>query len=243
MADNSSQNEVLIEGAPNAMPAPRRASSGNLKVAGLTLLACLLLAGQAVTTYVLLSQGQHLTALEEGTNTLRRQLGQRSTVPGGAARVMQVPLSMPLLKDFSEADDKAPQPRRLPLTRLQSAIKSDTGTTPVAAVLLDTKCALEANRALPASEQCHLHERGAFVVTAIIVMVTSSLLLCPVVFSGLITRLSPRLSLLLCCGTLCHSRGGTWARVQVGSVLPPPKSPPAVGGPDCGSGGGLVCQA
>ncbi|XP_076143284.1 CD74 molecule, major histocompatibility complex, class II invariant chain a [Alosa pseudoharengus] len=163
MADNSSQNEVLIEGAPNAMPAPRRASSGNLKVAGLTLLACLLLAGQAVTTYVLLSQGQHLTALEEGTDTLRRQLGQRSTVSGGAARVMQVPLSMPLLKDFSEADDKAPQPRRLPLTRLQSAIKSDTGTTPVAAVLLDTKCALKAvGRVHPGFYKPQCDEQGNY---------------------------------------------------------------------------------
>ncbi|XP_062404604.1 CD74 molecule, major histocompatibility complex, class II invariant chain a [Sardina pilchardus] len=144
MADNSSQNEVLIEGAPNAMPAPRQGSSGNLKVAGLTLLACLLLAGQAVTTYLLLSQGQHLTSLQEGTDTLRRTLGQRTTVPGGAARVMQVPLSMPLLKDFSETDDKAPQPRRLPLTKLQSAMKTDSGPTPAAAAELNTKCRVEA---------------------------------------------------------------------------------------------------
>ena len=57
----------------------RRASSGNLKVAGLTLLGCLLLAGQAVSTYVLLNQRQHLTDLQEGTNTLRRELSQRTS--------------------------------------------------------------------------------------------------------------------------------------------------------------------
>ncbi|XP_012669833.2 CD74 molecule, major histocompatibility complex, class II invariant chain a [Clupea harengus] len=147
MADNTSQNEVLIGRAPsteNVGPAPRRASSGNLKVAGLTLLGCLLLAGQAVSTYVLLNQRQHLTDLQEGTNTLRRELSQRTSVSGGAGRVMQVPLNMPLLKDFSKADEKAPQGRRIPLTKLQSAIKTDVETTPAGASALDTKCNLEA---------------------------------------------------------------------------------------------------
>lgn len=145
--DNNSQREVLIDHAPSAeviTPGPRRGSSKGLKLAALTVLACLLLAGQAVTTYVLLSQRQHISALEDGTNTLRRQMGQRSTVSGGAARVMQAPIGMPLLKDFSESSEQTPQARRIPLTKLRTAIKSDSEPTPAGASTLDTKCNLQA---------------------------------------------------------------------------------------------------
>lgn len=50
-----------------------------LKVAGLTVLACLLLAGQAFTTYYVVSQKDHLQALEKGQDTLKRELTRMLT--------------------------------------------------------------------------------------------------------------------------------------------------------------------
>lgn len=144
--DNNSANDVLIERAPSAEivnpVAPRSATSGNLKVVGLTVLGCLLLAGQCATAYMLLSQRQHLTSLEEGTDTLRRQLS--STGPAGPARVMQVPIGMPLLRTRLEQEEKAPPARRTPLVKLLSATKTETDPTPAGASELDTKCRLEA---------------------------------------------------------------------------------------------------
>uniref|UniRef100_A0AAY4D127 Thyroglobulin type-1 domain-containing protein n=1 Tax=Denticeps clupeoides TaxID=299321 RepID=A0AAY4D127_9TELE len=97
----SDHNDVLIErsGSQDTV-LPIIARSG---MVGLTVLACLLLAGQAVTTYFVVSQQQHLSNLEEGTNHLRKQLSQRNT---GGTKMMHIPVNtMPLLKDFSDLDN------------------------------------------------------------------------------------------------------------------------------------------
>lgn len=50
-----------------------------LKVAGLTVLACLLLAGQAFTAYYVVGQKDHLQALEQGQDTLKKELTRMLT--------------------------------------------------------------------------------------------------------------------------------------------------------------------
>lgn len=49
-------------------------SSRSYKVAGFTLLACVLIAGQAITTYFLLSQRSDIKALEEQNDNLHSEM-------------------------------------------------------------------------------------------------------------------------------------------------------------------------
>lgn len=57
----------------------RNSSGKPLKVAGLTVLACLLLAGQAFTAYYIVGQKDHLHALEQGQDTLKKELTRMLT--------------------------------------------------------------------------------------------------------------------------------------------------------------------
>ncbi|PWS23177.1 hypothetical protein DKP78_14510, partial [Enterococcus faecium] len=87
-------------------------------------------------------------------------------VAGRAPRVMQVPLNMPLLRDFSETAVKPPQPRRIPLTKLESAIKTDSQPTPAGASMLDTKCNLLAGATVhPGFYKPQCDEEGNYLPT------------------------------------------------------------------------------
>lgn len=48
-----------------------------LKVAGLTVLACLLLAGQALTAYFVWGQKEHISALSSGQEKLKTELTRK----------------------------------------------------------------------------------------------------------------------------------------------------------------------
>ncbi|XP_066524537.1 CD74 molecule, major histocompatibility complex, class II invariant chain a [Hoplias malabaricus] len=114
------QNASLLDRTNSAetfIPAPQRnANAKALKVAGLTLLACLLLAGQALTIYFVMGQRDHITALEQGQENLKNQMLTRR--PAVAPKKMQMAMnSMPLLTSLS--DDDSP-PQKSPLTKVQS---------------------------------------------------------------------------------------------------------------------------
>lgn len=61
----------------------RRGSSRAYKVAGITLLACVLMAGQAMITYFLLSQSADIRSLESQSDSLRFQLNRDRMNGGG----------------------------------------------------------------------------------------------------------------------------------------------------------------
>lgn len=55
-----------------------RGSNGKaLKVTGLTVLACLLLAGQALTAYLVWGQKEHISALTTGQEKLKTELTRK----------------------------------------------------------------------------------------------------------------------------------------------------------------------
>ncbi|XP_055034600.1 CD74 molecule, major histocompatibility complex, class II invariant chain a isoform X1 [Misgurnus anguillicaudatus] len=122
------QNDALIERVPseeNLILGSRqtsRSSNGKaLKVAGFTVLACLLLAGQALTAYFVWGQKQHIDSLTQGQELLKNELTRKSSA--GAPKVMRLPMnSMPLLKDFS--DETSDQKQTVPLTKLQPSFLS-----------------------------------------------------------------------------------------------------------------------
>lgn len=60
-----------------------------LKVTGLTLLACLLLAGQAFTAYYVVGQKDHLQALEQGQTILKKELTRMLTGMSGRMKKMR----------------------------------------------------------------------------------------------------------------------------------------------------------
>uniref|UniRef100_UPI0037E82008 CD74 molecule, major histocompatibility complex, class II invariant chain b n=1 Tax=Semicossyphus pulcher TaxID=241346 RepID=UPI0037E82008 len=87
MAESETQYQPLV-GAPSQqtainVPAQGGRPSRAYKVAGLTLLACVLIAGQAMIAYFLLSQGSDIKSLEEQNNNLQAQLtkGRPVSVP------------------------------------------------------------------------------------------------------------------------------------------------------------------
>ncbi|XP_073676881.1 CD74 molecule, major histocompatibility complex, class II invariant chain a [Garra rufa] len=119
-----SQDEALIQRVPSQDTVMSR-STGNsngkaLKVAGLTVLACLLLAGQALTAYLVWGQKEHINALTSGQEKLKTELTRKmSSVP---PKAMHLPMnSMPLLKDFSDesSDQTSSKKSSVPLTKLQ----------------------------------------------------------------------------------------------------------------------------
>uniref|UniRef100_A0A3Q3GU35 Uncharacterized LOC109997356 n=1 Tax=Labrus bergylta TaxID=56723 RepID=A0A3Q3GU35_9LABR len=87
MSDPETQYQPLV-GAPSQQTAVNEPAQGGrpsraYKVAGLTLLACILIAGQAMVAYFLLSQGSDIKSLEEQNNNLQAQLmkGRSSSGP------------------------------------------------------------------------------------------------------------------------------------------------------------------
>ncbi|XP_051506488.1 CD74 molecule, major histocompatibility complex, class II invariant chain a isoform X2 [Myxocyprinus asiaticus] len=117
------QNEALIQRVPSEetimSPGPSGNSNGKaLKVVGLTVLACLLLAGQALTAYFVWGQREHISALSVGQEKLKSELTRKMSA--GAPKVMHMPMkSMSLLKDYS--DETSDKKQSVPLVKLQPA--------------------------------------------------------------------------------------------------------------------------
>ncbi|XP_029021581.1 CD74 molecule, major histocompatibility complex, class II invariant chain a [Betta splendens] len=91
--------------------APRGGSNSRaLKVAGLTTLACLLLASQVFTAYMVLSQKQQIHTLQKSSERMGKQL-TRSSQAVSPMRMHMPMNSLPLLADFTSDEDpkkKAP---------------------------------------------------------------------------------------------------------------------------------------
>lgn len=110
MAEPEAQNQPLIGGQTAInVPAQSGRSSRAYKVAGITLLACVLIVGQAMIAYFLLSQRGDIKTLEEQNNNLKSEMtkGRSVAVP------MHMPMnSLPMLMDDSleeEASTGAPE--------------------------------------------------------------------------------------------------------------------------------------
>ncbi|XP_030297717.1 CD74 molecule, major histocompatibility complex, class II invariant chain b [Sparus aurata] len=106
MSDPETQTP-LIGGRPaiNVPAAQGGSSSRAYKIAGITLLACVLIAGQVMTAYFLLSQRSDIQSLEEQNNNMNAELtkGRSVAVPVQ----MHLPMnSLPELMDDS-VDEEA----------------------------------------------------------------------------------------------------------------------------------------
>uniref|UniRef100_A0AAZ3RGQ9 Uncharacterized protein n=1 Tax=Oncorhynchus tshawytscha TaxID=74940 RepID=A0AAZ3RGQ9_ONCTS len=85
----------------------RASNSHAFKVAGLTVLACLLLAGQALTAYLVFNQRDQIHGMQKSNDNMRKQL--RNRPPAVAPVKMQTPmLNMARLIDFTDEDVKTP---------------------------------------------------------------------------------------------------------------------------------------
>uniref|UniRef100_A0A2I4AU44 CD74 molecule, major histocompatibility complex, class II invariant chain a n=1 Tax=Austrofundulus limnaeus TaxID=52670 RepID=A0A2I4AU44_AUSLI len=95
---------------------PRGGSNSRaLKIAGLTTLACLLLASQVFTAYMVFDQKEQIHNLQKNSERMGKQL-TRSSHAVAPAR-MAIPMSsLPLLTEFTEEDTKKSE---TPMTKLQ----------------------------------------------------------------------------------------------------------------------------
>lgn len=101
--------EVLVA------PAGPRGSSNKraLTVAGLTTLACLLLASQVFTAYMVFNQKQQIHSLQKNSERMGKQL-TRSSQAGTPMRMAMPMNTLPLLMDFNSNEDS-----KTPLTKLE----------------------------------------------------------------------------------------------------------------------------
>ncbi|XP_013764845.1 H-2 class II histocompatibility antigen gamma chain-like, partial [Pundamilia nyererei] len=97
------------------------------KVAGLTLLACVLIVGQAMTAYFLLSQKNDIKSLEDQNNKLESQVSRVNSAP--APMKMHLPSNSLVMSDFVDTDSSTGTP-------------DDSSPPP-------TKCQLEASGVKP----------------------------------------------------------------------------------------------
>nr|XP_023689751.1 HLA class II histocompatibility antigen gamma chain isoform X1 [Paramormyrops kingsleyae] len=102
-----------------------RASNGStaraLKISGLTMLACMLVAGQALTIYYVTSQRSQIRDLENTASNLKLQVSRRPSGPS-SPQVVRMPLyNMPLLMDMRNADDS-----KIPMTKLENTARVST---------------------------------------------------------------------------------------------------------------------
>ncbi|XP_016347777.1 H-2 class II histocompatibility antigen gamma chain-like [Sinocyclocheilus anshuiensis] len=168
------QDRALIQRMPSQETVLNRGGTGSsngkaLKVAGLTVLACLLLAGQALTAYLVWGQKEHISALTTGQEKLKMELTRKMS--GAPPKAMHLPMkSMPLLKDFSDesSDQTSKKKSSVPLTvrlkikasrlmpkKMQLPMRSlpllvdtdeDVNTHTQAAVEVQSKCQLESQK-------------------------------------------------------------------------------------------------
>ncbi|XP_013884867.1 CD74 molecule, major histocompatibility complex, class II invariant chain b [Austrofundulus limnaeus] len=109
MSDPETQTEPLV-GTPAQAPRSSRA----YKVAGLTLLGCVLIVGQAAIAYFLLSQKSDIKSLQEQNDKINTELtrGRSASVPVQ----MHMPMSVmtELLDDTMEEEASAGVPGKTP---------------------------------------------------------------------------------------------------------------------------------
>lgn len=96
-----------LAGSEDALITPhatrRTSNSRALKVAGLTTLACLLVASQVFTAYMVYGQKQQINSLQRDSEKMSKQLTRSSP----AMSRVRIPMnSMPLLMDFTLDDSK-----------------------------------------------------------------------------------------------------------------------------------------
>ncbi|XP_058504957.1 CD74 molecule, major histocompatibility complex, class II invariant chain a [Solea solea] len=95
---------------------PRRGSNSRaFKVAGLTTLACLLLASQVFTAYMLLGQKQEIHSLQKNSEKMAKQLTRSSQ----ASSAVRVPMNSLPLMDLTMTNDDDSAPSKTPLTKLE----------------------------------------------------------------------------------------------------------------------------
>ncbi|XP_030252735.1 CD74 molecule, major histocompatibility complex, class II invariant chain a [Sparus aurata] len=113
----SGSDEALI------LPGPPSGGSNSraFKIAGLTTLACLLLASQVFTAYTMFGQKQQIHTLQKNSDRMSRQLTR--TPPAGAPMRMHMPMnSLPLMMDYIPDEDS--KSSKTPMTKLQDAVVS-----------------------------------------------------------------------------------------------------------------------
>ncbi|XP_041710536.1 HLA class II histocompatibility antigen gamma chain [Coregonus clupeaformis] len=112
LLERSGSQDVILP-----MTATRGASNSRaFKIAGFTVLACLLLAGQALTAYMVFNQRGQIHDMEKTNDNMRKQL--RNRPPAVAPVQMHMPLfNMPRLIDFTEEDAKT---EKTPMTKLEA---------------------------------------------------------------------------------------------------------------------------
>ncbi|XP_045886525.1 CD74 molecule, major histocompatibility complex, class II invariant chain a [Micropterus dolomieu] len=116
-AEDAALDRGSLTGSEDALILPGRPSGGSnsraLKVAGLTTLACLLLASQVFTAYMVFGQKDQIHTLQKNTERMSKQLTRSSHAV--APMKMHMPMnSLPLLMDFTSDEDS-----KTPLTKLQ----------------------------------------------------------------------------------------------------------------------------
>ncbi|XP_020500980.1 CD74 molecule, major histocompatibility complex, class II invariant chain a [Labrus bergylta] len=124
--DNSPEEAPLargsLAGSEEALVLPaaptRTSNSRALKIAALTTLACLLLASQVFTAYMVFSQKEQIHTLQKSSEKMGRQLTRSSNV--ASPMKLNMPMkSLPLMMNY--ISDDAP---KTPLTKLQDAVVS-----------------------------------------------------------------------------------------------------------------------
>ncbi|XP_014828294.1 PREDICTED: HLA class II histocompatibility antigen gamma chain [Poecilia mexicana] len=107
----SGSHEVLVNNA-----GPRGGSNSRaLKIAGLTTLACLLLASQVFTAYMVFDQKQQIHTLKKSSERMSKQVTRVSQGGVAPARMAMPMNSLPLLADFTEDDTSS----KTPLTKVE----------------------------------------------------------------------------------------------------------------------------
>ncbi|XP_046715175.1 CD74 molecule, major histocompatibility complex, class II invariant chain a isoform X1 [Silurus meridionalis] len=189
------QDDALLERASSSetMTEQRRTPNGKaVKVAGLTVLACLLLAGQAFTAYYVMRQKDHLQSLEQGQDTLKKELSRMLTV---APKMMRTPMSkMPMLMAIDQDGSKQPLSKIQPSYQIQKEgsglvdeglrpagrmavamnhmpmlvdinadkVEKEPETTNSPVVLVEKKCKIEAEKVKPGFYQPQCDEEGNY---------------------------------------------------------------------------------
>ncbi|XP_044069341.1 insulin-like growth factor-binding protein 2 isoform X2 [Siniperca chuatsi] len=117
MSDPETQTQPLIGAASQQtaiyIPSTQGGrSSRAYKVAGLTLLACVLIAGQAMIAYFLLSQRSDIKSLEEQSNNLKAELTKGRSDAVHPMR-MHIPMNAPkLMDDFVDEEASTGVPEK-----------------------------------------------------------------------------------------------------------------------------------
>ncbi|XP_051277716.1 uncharacterized protein LOC127375656 [Dicentrarchus labrax] len=107
MSDPETPSQPLLRAQPGEGGRPSKA----YKVAGITLLACVLIAGQAMIAYFLLSQRSDIRSLEEQSNNLKAELTKGRSVSVPIRMDMPMNALPKLMDDFvdEEASTGAPE--------------------------------------------------------------------------------------------------------------------------------------